>query len=511
MAIVAHLGSARSRFSMLIAPMRGARAADRKWLLRLRVVPRARWKTSAIRRGAFAVVAVVVLTADGAAAFAGTATVRRNVFEVEAGDFEQVSVVVVAGAPGEPNRMSVRPTGDSVVVSDAGAPIIPGEGCATAADGSVVCRPLRGRDGYELLIGRVRVDLGDGDDTVTMALHRVDREGYLPGPYLEHITVQAHGGDGNDQLKLPGGHPRAYTDGYGEAGNDPITDAAASCGGPGDDHLVVPSSVPGRFPSAFDLAGGPGNDVLQGAPASDDNVSYGGSAVHVDLGDPGPDGHPGEADTLIDIDSVSGGPGPDVLIGDDDENSLWGGGGDDVLRGGGGDDVLQGGAGRGRDRLFGNSGDDVLWGSASSSQSRGLRGSSDRLACGSGRDIVDDLALLDQTARDCETGSWAGSYAFPRDRMRLQPIRVNRRSITFRSPATRIRGSITLSKPGAPDVLYGRWSGRFPRLGAPVRVDLRPVGRRAVARRRDVQIIIRARSGDGSRDRRGYILPTTSR
>jgi len=54
---------------------------------------------------------------------------------------------------------------------------------------------------------------------------------------------------------------------------------------------------------------------------------------------------PGTFDVLTGIESLRGGPGPDVLVGDGSRNRLAGGGGNDVLIGGGGSDVLDGGPG----------------------------------------------------------------------------------------------------------------------------------------------------------------------
>jgi Ca2+-binding RTX toxin-like protein len=56
--------------------------------------------------------------------------------------------------------------------------------------------------------------------------------------------------------------------------------------------------------------------------------------------------------------TVTGGTGPDVLLGGNGNDTLLGGGGDDQLFGGNGNDVLNGGAGT--DHFFGGNGDDLL-------------------------------------------------------------------------------------------------------------------------------------------------------
>ena len=84
------------------------------------------------------------------------------------------------------------------------------------------------------------------------------------------------------------------------------------------------------------------------------------------LGDVRADGGAGN-DRLV-ARQADGGPGDDVLLGGDENDSLSGGPGRDVVRGGGGEDVLLGGSGRDRidagydrDRVDGGAGRDRLW------------------------------------------------------------------------------------------------------------------------------------------------------
>jgi Ca2+-binding RTX toxin-like protein len=74
-----------------------------------------------------------------------------------------------------------------------------------------------------------------------------------------------------------------------------------------------------------------------------DTADYGGagSPLHVDLSDPGPDGVAGALDTLIGAENVRGGREDDVLIGGPGPNVLDGDEGNDTLRAmGGGIDTL---------------------------------------------------------------------------------------------------------------------------------------------------------------------------
>jgi Ca2+-binding RTX toxin-like protein len=99
-----------------------------------------------------------------------------------------------------------------------------------------------------------------------------------------------------------------------------------------------------------------GADQLIGGDG-DDQVSYSraGMNVRVTLDGLANDGMAGEGDNAQ-VEDISGGSGDDVLIGNDDSNSIYGDSGDDDIEGRGGDDVLTDMAGL--DHLFGGDGDD---------------------------------------------------------------------------------------------------------------------------------------------------------
>lgn len=123
------------------------------------------------------------------------------------------------------------------------------------------------------------------------------------------------------------------------------------------------------------LYGGYGDDVLVGGLMADvlnggegtDTASYANatSAVRAILDyDDQYATMQGEAkgDTFVSIENLRGSTKNDTLVGDDRENEIWGGAGNDHLKGRGGDDTLHGE--EGNDSLDGGEGDDELDGGA---------------------------------------------------------------------------------------------------------------------------------------------------
>ncbi|MDT3396181.1 calcium-binding protein [Streptomyces sp. B1866] len=226
-------------------------------------------------------------------------------------------------APGQANRLTVseRIEGDDYILTfrDRVGITLAAQECGylSATDHTVAqCRvpaPL-GSDDSDIY----DVDLGDGDDTATIA---ADSSAY----------AAIHGGSGDDVLLGTGADVL-----YGEDGDDRIDGGGGvwglgSYGGPGNDTLTD---------CQYECHGGPGNDSLTGGGIEVegfDNVLYG------DAGNDTLRGRAG-ADTLY------GGQGNDRLYGDDGADKLWGNSGDDLLHGGRGSDTLSGGPGS--DRVY---------------------------------------------------------------------------------------------------------------------------------------------------------------
>jgi hemolysin type calcium-binding protein len=308
--------------------------------------------------------------------------------------------LVYSADTGEANELEVHRAGASIVLTDAGADIDPGEGWVPAGAHVVTCSgeaPLAGVD----------ADLGDGDDAVTS-----------DGPALD-----VQGGTGHDELDLGGG--------YG------------SLDGGFDDDLLRSGELGGVLkggPGPDELLGGAGPDHLMGGPSADsidggpdtDTVEYVDhhAGVRVDLSDPGsPAGAEGEADSVANVEDALGGAGDDVLTARVAGSSIAGYGGDDTIVGGDGPDQINGG--RGRDSIRGRGGDDRLYGSTgrdaidagtgddyveSSDDTFGIgRYVRDLVACGKGEDSVRPIEsqlppqpLPDVVDVDCEV-VWTGT------------------------------------------------------------------------------------------------------
>jgi Ca2+-binding RTX toxin-like protein len=183
------------------------------------------------------------------------------------------------------------------------------------------------------------------------------------------------GGDGNDAL-------------VGYAGDDLLY------GGNGDD--VFEGGL------GADRLDGGANSLLNTGPDAGDTARYVRSAagVSIDLtlstAQGGAAGSDSVGDILVGIENVMGSAFNDTLVGDGNDNRLFGMNGADILRGGAGSDVLSGELGddtlygdAGEDDISGGDGNDVLYGGTEK----------DRLDGGEGND-----SLYGETGNDTLTG-----------------------------------------------------------------------------------------------------------
>jgi Ca2+-binding RTX toxin-like protein len=347
-------------------------------------------------------VAILMVLSAPSAASASTVQVTETTDQFGG----RSSQLTYTAMPSERNQITVtRGSGSGtfgqVFIRDEGAVVLAGYGCTLIDVHEVRCgAPPYVLNGVELQsTPAVAIDAGDGDDTVTVVRGYSNDNIYtLGGDGADVVTGAGHlaGGAGNDVVTSTSPTPE-----YCDRSCDTPTDVVA--GGAGDDvlrgglgdELLIGDSDSQRSP---DLGGG--NDVIDGGGGGD-VVSYAArhEPVQVDLSGVLLSGSAGERDRLTGVESVTGGPGADVLLGSDAANGLNGGPGDDMLDGRGGNDRLSGDGGA--DMLFGRAGDDELVGEQQGDVLYGGPGN-DRLwnpigasllfarvvHCGSGRDVV---------------------------------------------------------------------------------------------------------------------------
>jgi Ca2+-binding RTX toxin-like protein len=261
--------------------------------------------------------------------------------------------------------------------------------------------------------GNDEIDGGDGDDKIFGENEGDNIEGGDGNDWL-------YGGQGNDELyggagddRLLGEEGEDYLDGdsgddrldggkrkdklYGGLGNDTLDGGEGAdelYGGYGDDTLIIDNDdtvISGGFGyDTVDLSNittgltwlnieGEGDlEGLSGVQVSgidkiigtdfDDTFTLRVNALF-------PDGN-------LDIDA---GGGNDNIIGNDSENTFWGGSGNDVIDGGSDDDTLYGGSGN--DRIVGGEDDDTIFGDEDNDILIGEDGN-DTLRGGTGNDIL---------------------------------------------------------------------------------------------------------------------------
>jgi Ca2+-binding RTX toxin-like protein len=221
------------------------------------------------------------------------------------------------------DRIRVSRDGDVFVV-DVSTGVTPGARC-TAAGPTVVRCPTAD-------IATVTVTAGDGDDVIVV------EPAAQPGGKKVDRTV-LRGGPGNDMF-------------LGGDGNDDLQ------GGPGDDYLWANDGADmfradASSDGADDMRGGDGRDW------ADYSARSAGVAVSLDgVENDGTIGQSERDNVDYDVESVLGGRGNDRLVGNDLDNRLDGGKGDDVIEGWEGNDDLM--ADYGADRIDGGDGDDVI-------------------------------------------------------------------------------------------------------------------------------------------------------
>jgi Ca2+-binding RTX toxin-like protein len=219
---------------------------------------------------------------------------------------------------GEANRVNFGfegpPPSGTATVTDLGAPLTPGAGCAANGSNSVRCATMG--------LPRLTAQLGDDDDSAL-----------LDGPYFATVD----GGPGADRVTATGIGPLTAD---GGEGNDVLTGGAlrdSLSGGGGHDVL---HGDRGDVLSDGDREGAVDSDVLDGGGRATADYSVRTRPLHIDLAHSTGNGERGEGDTLTEIRKVLGGTADDFLAGDGRPNAINGGGGADRILGRGGSDQI---------------------------------------------------------------------------------------------------------------------------------------------------------------------------
>ncbi len=199
---------------------------------------------------------------------------------------------------------------------------------------------INGEDGNDVIDG------GAGNDTAS----------YIDASGAVQVTLGEGAGAGSST---------------GAAGNDTLTNIENITGSEFNDTLTGNSSgnVINARGGDDTLKGLAGNDTLNGGSGIDTaDYSAASGAVNVTLTDlisgstGGSSTGAAGSDTLVDIENVLSGTGDDTLIGNDQNNVLNGGGGNDFIDAALGDDTLNGGSGN--DTLLGRAGTNTMSGGA---------------------------------------------------------------------------------------------------------------------------------------------------
>jgi Ca2+-binding RTX toxin-like protein len=234
--------------------------------------------------------------------------------------------------------------------------------------------------------GTLRIVGGDGPDAIEVVTGL--SEG-MSGAWFDIDTGEGLDGEGDVDITLFERFEFTLGEGNDRIGMGDVSGFGPPMevvGGPGDD--VLPDGV-----HSDSISGGPGRDLL---------IIYFGD-VQLDLTAPTFEsgGEPGQPISGIEdvrvlngTNAIEGSPGPNLLIGGPGTDFIAGWGGDDVIRGGGeddhisgmgGDDTLVGGTGP--DDLLGGSGADDLLGGDGPDHLWGNDGG-DHLSGGRGNDVL---------------------------------------------------------------------------------------------------------------------------
>lgn len=220
----------------------------------------------------------------------------------------------------------------------------PGDDILAGTPGDDVIAGLGGNDRIDGGLGNDQVTGGPGDDVLVGGPGSDQLDGGLGIDVAEYGTSA-----GGVNVALTGGSVG------GDAEGDSFTAVENLSGSAFDDRLSGNAAANRLLglDGNDTLDGAKGNDVLNGGAGADTAAfSTSTKAINADLFFSLAKGN--GADGLVAIENLTGSKNADILRGDDFDNTIVGGAGNDYLSGFGGRDALNGGAGA--DRLYGGTG-----------------------------------------------------------------------------------------------------------------------------------------------------------
>ncbi len=333
--------------------------------------------------------------------------------------------------------------GDETISGLGGPDRLSGSGGRDSLLGGAGNDVLAGDAGDDFLVGGGGQDLLDGGDdadtvsyaqfdaaanvgvSIDLAVSAAIGDGLLEAGYLPVQLADASGAiDGLKNIE------HLIGSGYADTliGSPDVSNSLV--GGAGDDTLAGGGG-------GDNLAGGPDQDLLFGGNVADvldggtgvDTLSYAasGEGVTIDLAGISvlgnyvvATGGDAEGDRIRGVEDLIGSNSADILKGDEADNRIAGGAGNDILHGVGSRDKLEGSSGL--DTLYGGDGDDSLLGGTGGDSLYGEQDSdvlmggvaTDLLSGGSGDDTLDGGAggdVLDGGPGDADVASYVLSNA----------------------------------------------------------------------------------------------------
>jgi Ca2+-binding RTX toxin-like protein len=295
-------------------------------------------------------------------------------------------------------------------------------------------------DGNNQVTGGAGSDIiitGDGDDQIGGDIRDISglseglQDRYVPLPQHMHGEDTIYSGAGDDQVIGGGGDDTIYSgDGadriwgddnqitaFTPDGNDIVyagNGADSVFGGAGSDRIYGESGDDS-------LSGGEGDDLIEGGSGADkiwgmegDDRANGGDGDDTIWGRVGNDSLDGGAGA----DEIQGGEGNDVVSGGDGDDTLFGEAGSDVLYGGSGDDWVQdalNAVSSDQNTLYGDDGEDIVLAGLGEDTLHGGDGD-DHVQAGAGNDFLEggagSDALLGQEGNDTLSGGSGTDYLF---------------------------------------------------------------------------------------------------